>query len=36
MARLDAYLRQSAKSGEVIVLMGAGDIFRIGQQLLVK
>lgn len=36
MAELNTYLRQSAKSGEIIALMGAGDIFRVGQQLLAK
>ena len=36
MTKLNTYLRQSAKSGEIIALMGAGDIFRVGQQLLAK
>ena len=35
-AELNTYLRQSAENGEIIVLMGAGDIFRVGQQLLAK
>jgi len=33
---LTTYLRQSAQAKQVIVLMGAGDIFRIGQQLFAK
>ncbi len=36
MDELNTYLRQSVKSGDIIALMGAGDIFRIGQQLLAK
>jgi UDP-N-acetylmuramate--alanine ligase len=36
MLELNTYLRQSAKSGDIIALMGAGDIFRVGQRLLAK
>ncbi|MFA5155390.1 MAG: UDP-N-acetylmuramate--L-alanine ligase [Patescibacteria group bacterium] len=31
-----AYLRRHLKSGHILVLMGAGDVFRIGQKLLNK
>lgn len=31
---VENYLRSSAQAGEVIVLMGAGDVFKIGEQLL--
>lgn len=34
MEKLVEFLRQSADEGQVIVLMGAGDIFRVGQALL--
>ena len=34
MDKLVEFLRQSADEGQVIVLMGAGDIFRVGQALL--
>jgi UDP-N-acetylmuramate-alanine ligase len=30
----EAYLRQTIQKDEVVVLMGAGDVFRIGQNLI--
>lgn len=36
LENLNKYLRQSAGSGQTIALIGAGDIFRAGQQLLAK
>ncbi len=33
LEQAEAYLRQTIQGDEVVVLMGAGDVFRIGQQL---
>lgn len=34
LADAERYLRQTAKKGDVILLMGAGDVFRVGERLL--
>jgi UDP-N-acetylmuramate--alanine ligase len=34
LQEVEVYLRSSAHKDEVIVLMGAGDVFKIGEQLL--
>jgi len=34
LKKVEEYLRDTTKSGEVIILMGAGDVFRVGHNLL--
>ncbi len=36
LAECEKYLRENIKSDEIIVLMGAGDVFRIGENLIKK
>jgi len=33
LGECEKYLREKAERGEVIILMGAGDVFRIGENL---